>query len=104
MQATKVWEQKVPMRMHDIPPHPSKKEMTFPYFLTSYKESFFLYFCARNFDYKPDVAFITVIHTEKTSLSQDNESPSPPLQPRYSHHKFHYSRKLRFSFAKIVRN
>lgn len=58
-----------------------QKEITFPYFLTSYKESFFLYFCARNFDYKPDVAFITVIHTEKPHLVKITSHPPLPFNP-----------------------
>ena len=71
-----------------LPSPPQQKEITFSCFLTSNKEVFFLYFCAHNFNYKPAVACITVIQTGKTSFSQDNKSPSPPLQPRYSRNKF----------------
>lgn len=51
-----------------LPSPPRQKETTFPCFLTSYKEAFFLYFCAHNFNYKPAVAFITVIQTGKNLI------------------------------------
>ena len=84
MQATKVWEQKVPMRMHDIPPHPSKKM-----FLRIQDTGFFTGggWCTRESRNWRWITQALEANTERRAYTQEGEgvcappTPSPYIRP-----------------------